>query len=104
MSPEAVVPAAVYLVSEDAPNRVMLAAGGGGFERAYVTLTRGVRLEADNVVGGSAGRRISRRSAAGTTRSSPTTLSPSPAWLRASCSHKSVVPLGSSAEGARFRP
>ena len=45
MSPEAVVPAAVYLVSEDAPNRVMLAAGGGGFERAYVTLTRGVRFD-----------------------------------------------------------
>ena len=47
MSPEAAVPAAVYLVSEDAPNRVTLAAGGGGFERAYVTLTRGVRLESE---------------------------------------------------------
>ena len=47
MSPEAVVPAAVFLVSEDAPNRVTLAAGGGGFERAYVTLTRGVRIETE---------------------------------------------------------
>ncbi len=40
--PESVVPAALFLVSDQAPNKVTLAAGGGGFERAYVTLTRGI--------------------------------------------------------------
>lgn len=44
MKPETVVPAALYLVSEDAPNKVILAAGAGGFERAYITLTQGIRL------------------------------------------------------------
>ncbi len=41
-APEAVTPAVLALVSEDAPSRAILTAGGGGFERAYVTLTRGV--------------------------------------------------------------
>jgi len=49
MGPEAVVPAALYLVSDDAPNKVTLAAGAGGFERAYITLTRGVRVGADEL-------------------------------------------------------
>jgi NAD(P)-dependent dehydrogenase (short-subunit alcohol dehydrogenase family) len=44
MTPETVVPAALYLVSGDAPSKVTLAAGAGGFERAYITLTSGVRL------------------------------------------------------------
>jgi hypothetical protein len=44
MGPEAVVAAALYLVSEDAPNRVTLAAGAGGFGRAYITLTRGIQV------------------------------------------------------------
>jgi NAD(P)-dependent dehydrogenase (short-subunit alcohol dehydrogenase family) len=44
--PEAVVPAALFLVSENAPNKVTLCAGGGGVERAYVTLTRGIHAEA----------------------------------------------------------
>jgi NAD(P)-dependent dehydrogenase (short-subunit alcohol dehydrogenase family) len=47
MGPETVVPAALYLVSEDAPTKVTLAAGAGGFERAYITLTRGIRVGAD---------------------------------------------------------
>jgi NAD(P)-dependent dehydrogenase (short-subunit alcohol dehydrogenase family) len=42
--PETVVPAALFLVSERAPNKVTLAAGGGGFERAHVTLTRGIAV------------------------------------------------------------
>ncbi|MBV8664154.1 MAG: SDR family NAD(P)-dependent oxidoreductase [Hyphomicrobiales bacterium] len=41
-APEAVTPAVLALASEDAPSRAILAAGAGGFERAYVTLTRGV--------------------------------------------------------------
>ena len=46
LGPETVVPAALFLVSEQAPNKVTLAAGGGGFERAYITLTRGIHVEA----------------------------------------------------------
>jgi NAD(P)-dependent dehydrogenase (short-subunit alcohol dehydrogenase family) len=49
MGPETVVPAAVYLVSEDAPSNAIINAGGGGFERAYVTLTRGIHVAADDM-------------------------------------------------------
>jgi NAD(P)-dependent dehydrogenase (short-subunit alcohol dehydrogenase family) len=49
MGPETVVPAAVYLVAEEAPTNVILNAGGGGIERAYVTLTRGIHLSADEM-------------------------------------------------------
>ncbi len=49
MGPETVVPASVYLVSEEAPTNVILNAGGGGIERAYVTLTRGIHLSADEM-------------------------------------------------------
>ena len=41
-TPEAVTPAVLALASEDAPSRTILAAGAGGFERANITLTRGV--------------------------------------------------------------
>lgn len=44
-SPENVVPAAIYLVSEDAPSNMIVGAGGGVVHAAYVTMTRGVRLE-----------------------------------------------------------
>jgi len=44
--PEEVVPAALFLVSEQAPNKVTLCAGGGGVERAHITLTRGIHGEA----------------------------------------------------------
>jgi NAD(P)-dependent dehydrogenase (short-subunit alcohol dehydrogenase family) len=47
MGPETVVPAALFLVSENAPTKVTLAAGAGGFERAYITLTRGIRVGAE---------------------------------------------------------
>ena len=43
-SPENVVPAALYLVSEDAPSNVIVGAGAGGFHAAHVTMTRGVYL------------------------------------------------------------
>ena len=49
MGPETVVPASVYLVSEEAPTNVILNAGGGGIERAYVTLTRGIHLSAEEM-------------------------------------------------------
>ena len=43
-APENVVPAALYLVSEEAPTNVILGAGGGVVQAAYITLTRGVAL------------------------------------------------------------
>jgi NAD(P)-dependent dehydrogenase (short-subunit alcohol dehydrogenase family) len=48
LEPSLVTPGLLHLVSEDAPNRCILAAGAGGFERAYVTLTQGVRIVGDD--------------------------------------------------------
>lgn len=42
LGPDMVTPGLLHLVSEKAPNRCILAAGAGGFERAYVTLTQGI--------------------------------------------------------------
>jgi len=44
LEPGLVTPGLLHLVSDDAPSRCILAAGAGGFERAYVTLTRGIRI------------------------------------------------------------
>ncbi|MEN2976438.1 SDR family NAD(P)-dependent oxidoreductase (plasmid) [Tistrella bauzanensis] len=44
LRPETVSPGLLYLVSEDAPTRMILNAGAGSFERAYVTLTDGVYI------------------------------------------------------------
>lgn len=41
LAPALVTPGLLYLVSRDAPSRCILAAGAGGFERAYITLTQG---------------------------------------------------------------
>jgi len=43
-APENVVPAALYLVSEDAPSNMIIGAGAGAFHAAYVTMTPGVLL------------------------------------------------------------
>ena len=48
LGPDLVTPGLLYLVSEDAPSRCILAAGAGGFERAYVTLTQGLRIVGDD--------------------------------------------------------
>ena len=40
--PEAVSPAVLALVAEDAPTRTVLCAGAGGVEAAHITLTRGL--------------------------------------------------------------
>ena len=45
IQPHAVSPAALYLVSDDAPTGRILNAGGGGFESAHVTLTPGIHVE-----------------------------------------------------------
>jgi hypothetical protein len=39
-----VTPALLHLVSDNAPTRAIVCAGAGTFERAHVTLTRGVHL------------------------------------------------------------
>lgn len=46
MKPEAVTPAALYLVSEDAPRRTILNATAGGFSRTLIHETEGVFLNA----------------------------------------------------------
>jgi len=43
--PELVAPAALFLVSEDAPTGVILGAGAGVVQAAHVTLTKGVKLD-----------------------------------------------------------
>jgi NAD(P)-dependent dehydrogenase (short-subunit alcohol dehydrogenase family) len=43
-NPENVVPAALYLVSDDAPGNAIVGAGGGVVQSAYVTLTPGYAL------------------------------------------------------------
>lgn len=47
-TPEKVVPAALFLVSDDAPTNAIVGAGAGVFQAAYVTLTKGVRLPEDD--------------------------------------------------------
>jgi NAD(P)-dependent dehydrogenase (short-subunit alcohol dehydrogenase family) len=44
-APKNVVPAALYLVSEDAPSNVIMGAGAGFFHTANVTLTHGIILD-----------------------------------------------------------
>jgi NAD(P)-dependent dehydrogenase (short-subunit alcohol dehydrogenase family) len=44
LSPENVAPAALYLVSEDAPTNMIIGAGAGAYHASYVTLTPGVAL------------------------------------------------------------
>ena len=44
IKPEAVVPAMLVAVSEQAPSRVIFAAGAGTYEAAHITLTEGIYL------------------------------------------------------------
>lgn len=53
LTPEHVSPGLIPLVSEDAPTRMILLAGGGSFECAHVTMTQGVHL-ADRATAGEA--------------------------------------------------
>jgi len=47
-APEKVAPAALFLVSEEAPSNAIVGAGAGVFQSAYVTLTPGVALTGDD--------------------------------------------------------
>jgi NAD(P)-dependent dehydrogenase (short-subunit alcohol dehydrogenase family) len=44
LKPEAVVPAMLVMVAENAPTRTILCAGAGTFEAAHITLTQGVHI------------------------------------------------------------
>jgi NAD(P)-dependent dehydrogenase (short-subunit alcohol dehydrogenase family) len=44
----AVSPGVLALVADDAPSRMILCAGGGSYERAHITLTRGIYVGADH--------------------------------------------------------
>ncbi len=44
MSPSAVSPAVLFMASDDAPSRIILAAGSGGYARTYVLETEGIYL------------------------------------------------------------
>ena len=48
-APEKVAPAALFLVSEDAPSGVIVGAGAGVFQSSYVTLTPGALLQGDDL-------------------------------------------------------
>ena len=48
-APDKVAPAALYLVSEDAPTNAIVGAGAGVFQAAYVTLTQGKLLTGDEL-------------------------------------------------------
>ena len=48
-APEKVAPAALYLVSEEAPTNMIIGAGAGVFQAAYVTLTAGKLLSGDDL-------------------------------------------------------
>lgn len=56
LAPALVTPGLLHLVSPDAPSRCILAAGAGGFERAYVTLTQG-----DFITGPDAAEQVAAR-------------------------------------------
>ena len=73
--PEQVAPAALFLVSEDAPTNVILGAGAGVVQAAYVTLTRGAVLDRADARGG-------RRAICGDHRPRRARPSPSPAPSR----------------------
>lgn len=47
LKPEAVVPAMLVLVSQEAPTRTILCAGAGTFEAAHITMTQGIWLGTD---------------------------------------------------------
>ena len=56
LGPDMVTPGLLHLVSTDAPSRAILAAGAGGFERAYVTLTQGTWIAGEDAPEQVAGR------------------------------------------------
>ncbi|MDQ2857276.1 MAG: SDR family NAD(P)-dependent oxidoreductase [Candidatus Eremiobacteraeota bacterium] len=77
LKPEATSPGVLVLVSEDAPTHTILCAGAGSFERAHITLTRGVYIG----VGDDAAEHVASR------------------WAEISDDADSIVPESSWAQG-----
>lgn len=48
MTPESVTPAAIFLVGEDAPSRVILNATAGGYSRTYIAESKGIAFTAED--------------------------------------------------------
>ena len=48
LQPEAVTPAVIFMASEDAPNRQIIAAGAGGFAKVTIQETPGIFLKPDD--------------------------------------------------------
>ena len=48
LQPEAVTPAVIFMASEDAPNRQIIAAGAGGFAKVTIQETPGIFLTPDD--------------------------------------------------------
>ncbi|GGA28107.1 SDR family NAD(P)-dependent oxidoreductase [Neptunicoccus cionae] len=49
LRPETITPGVLYLVSEDAPSRVIMGAGGGSFAQTRVYETKGITLAGDDI-------------------------------------------------------
>lgn len=47
LTPDKVSPGLVALVQEQAPNGMIMLAGGGSFEAAYISMTEGIHVQAD---------------------------------------------------------
>ena len=71
LTPDAVAPGALFLVSRDAPSRVILAAGAGTFARIYVTETEGISLAGDMLTPEAIAERFDEISDASTARPLP---------------------------------
>ena len=79
LDPAAVVPALLWLASEQAPNRAIACAGAGTFEAAQITLTRGLHL--------------------GAAADTPEQLAA--AWARVSDRQGDLVPASGAAQGSQ---
>ena len=79
LDPAAVVPALLWLASEQAPNRAIACAGAGTFEAAHITLTQGLHL--------------------GAAADSPEQLAA--AWARVSDRQGDLVPASGAAQGSQ---
>ncbi|MDR6265047.1 MULTISPECIES: SDR family NAD(P)-dependent oxidoreductase [Rhodobacterales] len=49
LRPETITPGVLYLVSEDAPSRIIMGAGGGSFAQTRVYETKGITLAGDDI-------------------------------------------------------
>jgi NAD(P)-dependent dehydrogenase (short-subunit alcohol dehydrogenase family) len=49
LDPATITPGVLYLVSEDAPSRVIMGAGGGSFAQTRVYETKGITLQGDDI-------------------------------------------------------